>query len=70
MVEWAAGPVKNIRKGIVNAAAPARVPMGEVSQYLGHSDEAIAARVYARFSPDHQRKAADVVDFTPVRGVH
>jgi integrase len=45
----------------------AGVPMGEISQYLGHSNEAITARVYARFSPDHLRKATDVVDFTKVR---
>lgn len=90
VVEWAAGPVKNIRKGILSAAARANVPnvsphvfrhsaavhmaeagvpMGEISQYLGHSNVAITERVYARFSPDHLRMAADVVDFTRVRGV-
>ena len=90
VVEWAGGPVKSIRKGIVSAAeragvpgvsphvfrhtaavhmAEAGVPMGEISQYLGHSNVQITERVYARFSPDHLRKAADVVDFTRVRGV-
>lgn len=90
VIEWAAGPVKSIRKGIVNAAARAEVPdasphvfrhtsavhmaeagvpMSEISQYLGHSNVQVTERVYARYSPDHLRKAADVVDFTAVRGV-
>jgi integrase len=49
--------------------AEAGVPMSEISQYLGHSNEAITARVYARSSPDHLRKAADEVDFTKIRSV-
>jgi len=90
VVEWAGGPVKSIRKGIVSVAkrakvpdvsphvfrhtsavhmAEAGVPMSEISQYLGHSNVAITERVYARYSPDYLRKAADVVDFTRVRAV-
>ncbi|WP_390923860.1 tyrosine-type recombinase/integrase [Parasedimentitalea psychrophila] len=90
VVEWAGGPVKSIRKGIVSLAAragvpnisphvfrhtsavhmaEAGVPMSEISQYLGHSNVAITERVYARFSPDYLRKAADVVDFTMIRSV-
>lgn len=90
VIEWGGGPVKSIRKGIVNAAeraevpnvsphvfrhtaavhmAEAGVPMSEISQYLGHSNVQITERVYARYSPDHLRKAADVVDFTAVRSV-
>jgi len=34
------------------------VPMGEISQYLGHSNAAVTARVYAVFSPDYLRRAA------------
>lgn len=88
VIEWAGGPVKSIRKGIVNVAkragvpevsphvfrhtsavhmAEAGVPMSEISQYLGHSNVMITERVYARFSPDHLRKAAEVVDFTKLR---
>lgn len=88
VVEWAGGPVKSIRKGIVNVAeranvadvsphvfrhtsavhmAEAGVPMSEISQYLGHSNVQVTERVYARFSPDYLRKAADVVDFTRIR---
>lgn len=47
--------------------AEAGVPMSEISQYLGHSNVGITERVYARYSPDHLRRAADVVDFTRVR---
>lgn len=34
------------------------VSMDEVAQFLGHSDSRITSRVYARFSPDHLRKAS------------
>lgn len=40
------------------------IPMSEISQYMGHSNTSITERVYARFSPDHLRHAADVLDFT------
>lgn len=41
----------------------AGVPMEEVSQYLGHNSVEITRRVYARYSPDHLRKAAAALDF-------
>jgi integrase len=44
--------------------AEAGIPMSEISQYLGHEDERITAKVYARFSPGHMQKSADVLDFT------
>lgn len=47
----------------------AGVSMDEVAQYLGHSNTAMTSRVYARFSPSHLRKAADILDFTTVRQV-
>ena len=34
------------------------VPMGEIAQYLGHSNPAVTARVYAVYSPDFLRRAA------------
>jgi integrase len=49
--------------------AEAGIPMDEISQYLGHSNVGVTARVYARFSPSHLRKAADVLDFTKTRSV-
>lgn len=46
--------------------AEAGVPMSEISQYLGHSNQAITYRVYARFSPEHLRKAADALEIYEV----
>jgi integrase len=43
------------------------VPMSVISQYLGHSNEAITAKVYARYSPDYLRSAADLLDFGRLR---
>jgi len=50
--------------------AAAGVPMAKISQYLGHSNEALTARVYARFSPDHLAEAGEVLNFgSPARAV-
>lgn len=49
--------------------AEAGVPMSEISQFLGHSSTSVTERTYARYSPTYLRKAADVVDFTRIRGV-
>jgi integrase len=45
------------------------VPMHKISQYLGHTNTATTEKVYARFSPDHMRDAAEVLDFGKVRAV-
>lgn len=45
------------------------VPMARISQYLGHSSIHVTERVYARFSPDHLRDAAEILDFGRVRPV-
>lgn len=37
--------------------------MEEIAQYLGHEDSRITRKVYARFSPQHLRKAASSLDF-------
>jgi integrase len=42
--------------------AESGVPMAEIAQYLGHSSESVTYRVYARFSPDHLRKAAGALE--------
>jgi integrase len=34
----------------------------EIASYLGHSDVKVTRRVYARFSPDHLRGAADALE--------
>lgn len=49
--------------------AEAGVPMDEISQYLGHSNVQITSSVYARFSPQHLRKAADALEFGALRVV-
>lgn len=43
--------------------AEAGVSMDEISQYLGHSNASITASTYARFSPEHLRKAAGALEF-------
>lgn len=43
--------------------------MSEIANYLGHDDETLTARVYARFGPEHLRGSADVLDFTTLRVV-
>lgn len=43
--------------------AESGVPMEEIGQYLGHSSAEITRRVYARYSPDHLRKAASALEF-------
>lgn len=42
--------------------AEAGIPMAQISQYLGHNDEKITQRVYARFSPGFLKAAADSTD--------
>lgn len=43
--------------------AEAGVRMAEISQYLGHSSVQVTESVYARFSPEHLRKAASALEF-------
>ncbi|UYV37067.1 tyrosine-type recombinase/integrase [Rhodobacteraceae bacterium D3-12] len=43
--------------------AEAGVSMEEIAQFLGHSDSRITASVYARYSPEHLRKAASALEF-------
>ena len=47
----------------------AGIPMQRISQYLGHSNTSVTERTYARFSPNHMREEADVLDFTKLREV-
>lgn len=41
--------------------------MGEIADFLGHSDDRITQRVYAKFSPTHQRKQAAILNIGGVR---
>lgn len=38
------------------------VSMEEIAQYLGHRDVATTRRIYARFTPDHLRRAAESLE--------
>lgn len=42
--------------------AEAGVPMPEIAQFLGHSDSRVTERVYARFSPEYLKKAANALE--------
>lgn len=42
--------------------AESRVPMPEISQYLGHTNTSVTERVYARFSPDYLSGAAQALE--------
>lgn len=42
--------------------AEAGVPLGEISQYLAHTSTGVTERVYARFSPDYLRRAANALE--------
>lgn len=43
--------------------AEAGISMDEISQYLGHSNTRITASIYARYSPEHLRRAAKALEF-------
>lgn len=47
--------------------AAAGIPMSKIAQLMGHSSTHVTERVYARFSPDHLREEAAVLDFTTIR---
>lgn len=42
--------------------AEAGVPMPEIASFLGHSDDRITQRVYAKFSPAYLRTAAQALE--------
>lgn len=45
------------------------VPMGEIAAFLGHADDQITQRVYARFSPTHLRRASSSLEIGGPRPV-
>lgn len=52
-----------LRHSAATWMAEAGVPMSEISQYLGHSSTRITEQVYARYSPDYLRRAAEALDW-------
>lgn len=53
----------DLRRTAGRFMAEAGIPMEEVAQYLGHSNPNVTRSTYARFSPDHLRKAAGALEF-------
>ncbi|WP_245930843.1 tyrosine-type recombinase/integrase [Methylobacterium radiodurans] len=49
--------------------AEAGRPMTEIAAFLGHADDLITQRVYARFSPSHLRQTADALEVGRARTV-
>lgn len=47
--------------------AEAGVPFDEIAQYLGHPNPSVPFPVYGRFSLNHLRRAAGVLDFAAIR---
>ena len=46
------------------------VPMSEIAQFLGHSDTRTTERIYARYSPDYLRRAAQSLETGRLRSAH
>lgn len=46
----------------------AGIPMEKVAQYLGHSNVAVTYSTYARYAPSHMDDAAEVLNFTAIKG--
>ena len=40
--------------------------MEEIAQFLGHSDVQVTRSIYARFSPDHLRNVAAVLEYDDI----
>lgn len=49
--------------------AAAGISMSKIAQYLGHTSTEVTETVSARFTPDHMRDAAEVLDFGQLREV-
>ena len=45
--------------------AQAGVPMEEIAEYMGHTSVETTRKHYARFGPEHLRKAARALEFSP-----
>lgn len=53
----------DLRRSVARILAESGMPMAEIAQFLGHTDTSTTFEVYARFSPDHLREAAEVLNF-------
>lgn len=59
----------DLRRTAGRFMAEAGVPIEEIAEYLGHSNPNITRATYARFSPQHLRKAAGALEIRPVVSV-
>lgn len=59
----------DLRRTAGRFMAEAGVPIEEIAEYLGHSNPNITRATYARFSPQHLRKAAGALELRPVVSV-
>jgi integrase len=53
----------DLRRSAAIHMAEDGVSISEISQYLGHSNERVTFQAYARFQPDHLRRAASALEF-------
>lgn len=53
----------DLRRSVARILAESGMPIAEIAQFLGHTDTNTTFEVYARFSPDHLREAAEVLNF-------
>ena len=53
----------DLRRSAAIHMAEDGVPISEISQFLGHSNERITFSTYARFQPDYLRNAAQALEF-------
>lgn len=58
------------RHSAARAMAADGVSMAKIAQFLGHADDTVTQRVYARFAPDHLRDAAESLELGGLRLVH
>ena len=52
----------DLRRSAARWMVEAGIPMVEVAQYLGHSSTTTTEAVYARFSPEYLKKAAEALE--------
>lgn len=60
----------DLRRTAGRFMAEAGVPIEEIAEYLGHSNPNVTRATYARFSPQHLRKASWALDFGGPRPAH
>jgi integrase len=59
----------DLRRSAARIMVEGGCPMEKVAQYLGHTNTSVTEKVYGRFSPDHLRGAADLLEFGKMRVV-